>query len=151
MSGISPASGSTSTTPTISSVGQSLLTSGTNPNAVAAATVTNASTLTAYQTEYNTLVTEDTQELLYASGLSADDALANGNAILQQAATLLGSPGHPGTAAITYTPAYVDSSSDNSNLPSVADILAASDEEAQKTLSAYAGAPAGSSIIDYQA
>jgi hypothetical protein len=36
-------------------------------------------------------------------------------------------------------------------LPSVSSILAASDSEAQQTLNAYASAPVGSSIIDYQA
>lgn len=150
MSGISPTSGSTST-PTISSVGQSLLTSGSNPNAVTSATVSNTTTLSSYQTEYNTLNTQDTQELLYASFLDQSDSLANGNDILQQAATLLGSPGHPGTLQTTATPTFIDTSSDNSNLPSVADILAASDEAANKTLAAYANAPADSTIIDYQA
>jgi len=36
-------------------------------------------------------------------------------------------------------------------LPSVASILAASDSAAQQTLTNYASAPVGSSIIDYQA
>jgi hypothetical protein len=150
MSGISPTSGSSST-PTISSVGQSLLTSGTNPNAVTAATVANTSTQSAYRTEFNTLNTQDTQELLYASFLSPEDALNNGNDILQQAATLLGSPGHPGTLQTTAAPTLIDTSVPATNVPSVADILAASDEAAQKTLAAYANAPVGSTILDYQA
>ena len=150
MSGISPTSGSTSTTPTLSSVGESLLTTGSAPNAVTATTVSNTTTLSSYQTEYNTLNSQDTQELLYASFLSPEDSLSNGNAVLQQAATLLGSPGHPGTADTTYTPTPV-AETDTTDLPSVADILAQSDEDAQKTLTAYANAPVGSSIIDYQA
>jgi hypothetical protein len=157
MSGISPTSGTTST---LSSVGQSLLTSGTVPNAVAAATAstTGSNALSSYQTEFNTLKTQDTQELLYASFLSPEDSLANGNAVLQQAAVLLGSPGHPGTLATSESAAAATSTSTSSaaaadavdTLPSVSSILAASDTQAQQTLTNYANAPVGSSIIDFQ-
>jgi hypothetical protein len=156
MSGISPTSGSTSN---LSAVGQSLLTTGSAPNAVTAATTSTAtgSTLSSYQTEFNTLNTQDTQELLYASFLSPADSLANGNAVLEQAAALLGSPGQPGTLATSQSTASTSTSSTTASadpldsLPSVSSILAASDAEAQQTLTNYANAPVGSSIIDYQA
>jgi len=172
MSGISPTSSSTSGTSSslsnLSSVGQALETSGQAP-VLGATTVANTSsnTLTQYQAEFDTLQQDDTAELLYASFLSPSAGLANADAVLSQAATLLGTPGNPGTlgaaqstaasGASTSTSGSSSSSTSSStdtdplaNLPSVADILAASDEEAQQTLQAYADAPAGSSIIDYQ-
>ena len=163
MSGISSiTSGSSSSLPNggLSSVGASLLTSGSAPNpAPAAASTSPAGALSTYQAQYLGLQQYDTQELLYASFLTPSESLANADSVLEQAATLLGSPGHPGTlatsAAPTATPPVSSSTSSASsaltNLPSVASILAASDSEAQQTLNAYANAPVGSSILDYQA
>jgi hypothetical protein len=155
MSGISPTSGTTSSlTSTLSSVGKSLLTSGSAPNAVPAAATTSSSTgLSSYQSEYDTLQTEDTQELLYASFLTPAESLANGNAVLQQAAALLGAPGSLASSQSTSAAAASSTPAPDplANLPSVASILAASDAEAQQTLTNYANAPVGSSIIDYQA
>jgi len=98
--------------------------------------------------------------LLYASFLSPQQGLANADAVLGQAAQLLGTPGSSTpadqAAAATATPAASSSSTSSAssslnNLPSVASILAASDQQAQQTLTAYANAPVGSSILDYQA
>jgi hypothetical protein len=170
MSGISSiSSGSSSSLPNggLSSVGASLLNSGSAPNAVPAAGTPSSTGLSTYQTQFANLQQYDDQELLYASFLSPSDSLANGNEVLEQAAALLGSPGHPGTlatseaaatpAATTTAPASSSSSSTSStsgalsNIPSVASILAASDDEAQQTLTAYSNAPVGSSILDFQA
>jgi len=179
MSGISSiTSGSSSALPNggLSSVGASLLTSGSAPNpAPAAASTSPASTptspagastspagastspagaLSTYQAQYLNLQQYDTQELLYASFLTPSESLANADSVLEQAATLLGSPGHPGTLATSATstaPPPSSASSALTNLPSVASILAASDSEAQQTLNAYANAPVGSSVLDYQA
>jgi hypothetical protein len=118
-----------------------------------------SNSLSSYQTEFNTLNSQDTQELLYASFLSPAESLANGNAVLEQAAQLLGTPGaasslstgtNPSTSGTPSSSASTTSSSLN-NLPSVASILAASDAEAAQTLQNYASAPPDSSIIDYQA
>jgi hypothetical protein len=106
----------------------------------------------------------DTQELLYASFLSPAASLANTDSVLEQAAALLGTPGQPATSATSSASTTTQGSSTTEgststssassslpNLPSVASILAASDDEAQQTLNAYANAPVGSSILDYQA
>ena len=158
MSGISPTSGSTST---LSSVGQSLLNNGTAPNAVPASSTSATGTQSPYQQQFAALQVYDTQELLYASFLSPDQALANADSVFEQAATLLAAPGSQSaaqTAANQNPPSTTSGASSTStasssldNLPSVASILAQSDQEAQQTLTAFANAPVGSSIIDYQA
>jgi hypothetical protein len=170
MSGISPTSSSTSGTSSslsnLSSVGQALETTGQTPvlGSITAAN-TNSNTISSYQAEFDTLQQDDTAELLYASFLSPSAGLANADAVLGQAATLLGTPGNPGTLGLSQSTASTGTSTSSStgsstssstdtdplaSLPSVADILAASEEEAQQTLQAYSNAPAGSSIIDYQ-
>jgi hypothetical protein len=114
-------------------------------------------TLTSYQSEFLTLKQQDTAELLYASFLSPSDSLANSDAVLGQAAQLLGTPGSlPSASAAPSAPATsaataATTSTDPATAPSVASLFAASDAAAQQALSAYANAPAGSSIIDYQA
>jgi hypothetical protein len=150
----------------LSSVGASLLTTGAAPNPVPTAAAPSPDTLSTYQAQYLSLEQYDDQELLYASFLSPSAALANADSVFLQAAALLGSPGSPGTLATgatpttsssTTAPASSNSSSTAStsnalnNLPSIGSILAASDDEAQQTLNAYANAPVGSSILDYQA
>jgi hypothetical protein len=122
------------------------------------ATGSATSGLSTYQTEYNNLQAYDTSELLYASFLSPADGLANADAVLGQAAQLLGTPGSPpaSTSSTSNSSTSTSGSSTTSstapeNLPSVASILAASDASAQQTLTNYAAAPVGSSIIDYQA
>jgi hypothetical protein len=153
----------------LSSVGASLLTTGQAPDVTAPKTAAPSNTVSSYQTEYQNLLAYDTQELLYASFLTPAAGLANADSVLEQAAQLLGTPGSPGPALSTSpasstsssatssstTPASSTSASSSSaalnNLPSVASILAASDQEAQQTLQNYANAPVGSSIIDYQA
>jgi hypothetical protein len=162
MSGISSiTSGSSSSLPNggLSSVGASLLNSGAAPNPVPSATTPSTTGQSTYETQYQNLLAYDTQELLYASFLSPSESLANTDSVLEQAAQLLGSPGQPGTLATSTgtsttsgsTTSTSTASSALTNLPSVASILAASDDEAQQTLNAYANAPVGSSILDYQA
>jgi hypothetical protein len=147
MSGISP----TSSLPNggLSSVGASLESTGGAPVAAAPAAATSTAKQSPYQTELQTLNQQDTAELLYASFLSPEDGLANADSVLQQAATLLGSPGHPGTS-VTYSPAATSTAA-TPDLPSVSSILAASDQQANSTLANFANAPAGSSILDVQA
>lgn len=158
----------------LSSVGESLLTTGQAPNPVPAtstAAPTNSAGLTSYQSEFLNLQQYDDQELLYASQLSFSAGLENADSVFLQAAALLGSPGSPGTlqspistqtgsTQSSQTSATQPTSSNSStstasnalsNLPSVSSILAASDDEAEQTLNAYANAPVGSSILDYQA
>ncbi len=144
----SGSSGSSSSTSSLSAVGQSLLTTGRPPDATPSAAPATSTTASPYQTEFATLQQQDTAELLYASFLSPSDSLANVDSVLGQAAQLLGTPGSlPATTASS-----TDSSSSTSPaLPSITSILAASDAAAQQTLTSYANAPAGSSIIDYQA
>lgn len=127
--------------------------------------------LTSYQQELQTLNQQDTAELFYASGLSQSDAIANGNAVLSQAANLLAAPGTlnyttipnlptPGTIPSTTTsntnssgttPASTSQTIAAPALKSITDILAESDASAQAALTAYGNAPAGSSIVDYSA
>jgi|GEM_PF-2178190 hypothetical protein len=146
----------------LSSVGASLLANGDAPNAVAASTPTSTGAAPSqYETEFANLQQYDDKELLYASFLSPEDGLANFDSVMQQAAALLGTPGNPGPALSTAPPASSTTtppatststtSSATTNLPSVASILAASDDEASQTLTNYANAPVGSSIIDFQA
>ena len=113
------------------------------------------------QAEYNTLNQQDAAELLYASFLSPAASLANTDAVLEQAATLQNEQlAAQKQATLANAQADVTGSSSNSsgtpasdvtNLPSVTSILAASDAAAQSVLSNYANAPAGSSILDFQA
>jgi hypothetical protein len=169
--GSSPASsGTSSSLPNggLSSVGASLLSTGAAPDPSSDTAKAAAGSITSYQAEFDTLQQQDTAELLYASFLSPEAGLENADAVLGQAATLLGTPGNPGTlgatqsttppATTTTPPATTSTSGSTSsassaltNLPSVASILAASDNEANQTLTAYANAPVGSSILDYQA
>jgi hypothetical protein len=157
----------------LSSVGASLSSPGSAPNAVPASTPAPAGTTpSAYETQFTNLQQYDNQELLYASFLSPEAGLANLDSVLQQAAQLLGTPGNPGPALdgkplgstlstavppATTTPAPPSSTSTSTtssalpNLPSIASILAASDDEADQTLTNFANAPVGSSIIDFQA
>jgi hypothetical protein len=173
MSGInsigSSGSSTTSTLPNggLSSVGASLFATGSAPNAVPASTPTSTGTTpSTYETQFANLQQYDNQELLYASFLSPEAGLANFDSVLEQAAQLLWTPGNPGPAlsttppagstttppaGSTTTPPASTSSSALQNLPSVASILAASDDEASQTLTNYANAPVGSSILDYQA
>jgi hypothetical protein len=163
MSGISsitssPASSTTSnalSTSGLSAVGASLLTTGAAPNVTPASTPATG-TISSYESQYLSLQTYDTQELLYASFLSPSAGLANADSVLGQAAALLDTPSTATSqAAGSSTTASGSSTSSTSssltNLPSVASILAASDNAAQQTLTAYANAPVGSSILDYQA
>lgn len=125
---------------------------------------TSSSSIPPVQAEYLTLQQQDTAELLYASFLSPTAGLENADEVLQQAATLFPTPGTlPSTSDTSATTSSststspADSSSSSSptdpleSLPSVSTLLAQSDQTAQQTLSAYANAPTGSSIIDYQA
>lgn len=144
--------------PSTSPLGSSLSPLGAPP------ATASASTAQQVQSEYSTLNQQDTAELLYASFLSPTDSLANTDAVLEQAATLQDqqlAAQQQATLAnaqadVTGSSSSTSSSSstpstDDSNLPSVSSILAASDAAAQSVLSNYANAPAGSSIIDYQA
>jgi hypothetical protein len=144
----------------LSQVGQSLLTSGAAPDPVDATAKTAAPTskISTYQAEYLTLQQQDTAELLYASFLSPSAGLANADAVLGQAAQLLGTPGSLPAASTASSSSSTSSSASSSSssssvptIPSVSSVLAASDAAAQQSISAYANAPAGSSIIDYQA
>ena len=155
MSGLSSVGASSGSL--LSQVGQSLLANGAAPDATPASTApAKSTTLSSYQTEYLTLQQQDTSELLYASFLSPAAGLANADAVLGQAAQLLGTPGSPAPASATGTSSPVAASASPATvappaLPSVSSILAASDSAAQQTLAAYGNAPADSSIIDYQA
>ncbi len=166
----STTSGTSNSSPAslLSQVGQSLLSSGQAPNATPTSATPATSTLSSYQAEFLTLRQQDTAELLYASFLSPTAGLANADAVLGQAAQLLGTPGSlptaqnastggsssPSSTASSTSSAAATPSSSVSNavgLPSVSSILSASDATAQQTLAAYGNAPVGSSIIDYQA
>jgi hypothetical protein len=170
MSGISSLGSSSLPNGGLSAVGASLLSSGQAPNpAPSPATSSTSSTADTYQKQYAAFEQYNEQELLYASFLSPQDGLANADSVLEQAAQLLGTPGNPGTygqtqststgsspAASTGTGSSGSSSTSTAsnaltNVPSVASILAASDSAAQQTLNAYANAPVGSSILDFQA
>jgi hypothetical protein len=144
----------------LSAVGQSLFTTGQAPVATPATSTTGSTSSTAtssYQSEFLTLQQQDTAELLYASFLSPADSLANTDAVLGQAAQLLGTPGSQPASQSTSTQSASTQSTSSAttdplaSLPSISSILAASDSVAQQTLNSYANAPVGSSIVDYQA
>jgi hypothetical protein len=137
--------------------------------------------LSSYQKEYLTLQQQDTAELLYASGLSQNDSISNGTAVLSQAAKLLSTSGStqssdgqlnytsipdlpkpgtpvpktsnaaPSTTAATTPAATTSTAIAAPKLKSVTDILAESDASAQAALTAFSKAPAGSSLIDFSA
>ena len=149
VSSATPATITPTTTPanTVTSPGgllfSSEVTSGDQP-------VTTSSTISSYQANFLNLQQYDTSELLYASFLSPSDSLANFDSVLGQAATLL-NPSSTDAAASATTATDAATTAVPPTIPSVSDILAASDQAAQSTLSAYAAGPAGGSIIDYQA
>lgn len=161
MSGISSIGSSSLPNGGLSSVGASLLSTGAAPKPTPAPAAPSAGgTISPYEAQYLSLKAYDNQELMYASFLSPADALANADSVFAQAAKLLGTPGQPATSSSSSSSTANSSSSSSStstasstpaNVPSVQSILAASDAAAQQTLSAYANAPAGSSIVDFQA
>jgi hypothetical protein len=95
------------------------------------------------QAEYHTLNQQDTAELLYASFLSPAASLANTDAVLEQAARLQNEQ--------LAAQQQAELAKAGADLPSVSNIIADSNAAAQSALSNYAKAPAGSSILDYQA
>jgi len=179
-SSTSGTSSPSSSTSLLSQVGQSLLTTGQAPNATPSNATSPTSTTSSYQAEFLTLQQQDTAELLYASFLSPTAGLENADEVLGQAAQLLGTPGSLASAQATSTASTSGSTSSSASsgsssasstgsstssssaspsssvssllgFPSVSSILSGSDAAAQQTLTAYGNAPAGSSIIDYQA
>ena len=150
--GSSPGSGSPADN--LSAVGASLLANGAAPNATPPASGAPPTTTSSYQAEFLTLQQQDTAELLYASFLSPSESLANADAVLGQAAQLLGTPGSLPSPAPSGSSAGAAPSTSGATPPVVptdASVLAASDAAAQKALSAYSNAPSGASILDYQA
>jgi hypothetical protein len=132
------------------------------------ATTTSASTgstassaAKAIQAEYNLLNQQDTAELLYASFLTPEQGIINANAVLQQAANIQDQQLAAAQAArLAQSDAEVTGSTpasgatpagDVSNLPSASSLISQSDAAAQAALAAFAKAPAGSSILDFQA
>jgi hypothetical protein len=126
---------------------------------------TTPATAPDYQKQYAAFKQYNTQELLYASFLSPEQAIENGNEVLQQAAQLLSSksyetatPPNLSAGSGTDTPASTGSDATGGTTTasatpprqSVAAILAASDDAANVALTAYSKAPAGSSLIDFQ-
>jgi len=105
----------------LSSVGESLLTTGQAPNAApsttTAAAAPAAGTLSTYQAQYLSLQEYDNEELMYASFLSPEAGLANADSVFAQAAILLGSPGSPGTLATGASPTILGSSSTSATTP----------------------------------
>jgi hypothetical protein len=137
-----------------------LQSTGQAPDPSSDAALAAAGKISSYQAEFDTLQQQDTAELLYASFLSPSDALANADAVFGQAAQLLAAPGSQSAAQTaanssdsTAPPASTTSTTSSAlpDLPSVSSILAASDSEAQATLTAFKNAPVGSSILDFQA
>ena len=137
--------------PLSSSTGTSSSSSSSSTSSTSSSgTSTSSSTgLSGVQQEYNTLQLEDTEELMYASFLTPAQGLANMDDVLAQAATLL--PNADSAAAGSSSTSLTTLATDDSNLPTLSDLLSQSDSEAQQVLSNYADAPAGSSILDYQA
>ena len=138
------------------------LPAGLDPaSSTTAATASTSSRAKAIVAEYNLLNQQDTAELLYASFLTPEQGIINANNVLQQAAniqdqqlaqarnarTSLSDAEVSGTTpTTTAAPA-----SDVSNLPSVSSLISQSNAAAQAALAAFAKAPAGSSILDFQA
>lgn len=135
--------------------------SSTTSSTTASTASTASTSASAIQNEYNLLNTDDTEELLYASFLTPDQGLANADDVLAQAAELQDEQlSTQQQATLANADADVTGSSstssatlstDDSNLPSLSDLLSQSDSDAQAALTAFASAPAGSSIVDYQA
>ena len=109
--------------------------------------------ITKYQAEFQTLQQQDTAELLYASGLSQSDAIANGAAVLSQAVKLSTSDGKLNYTTIPNLPLPGTPSTTSTTHPlkSVTQILGESDAAAHTALVKYGKAPAGSSLLDFQA
>jgi hypothetical protein len=127
-------------------------------------TTTGSASITPLQAEYNLLQKEDTQELLTASFESPTDSLANADSVFQQVAAIQDSQlaaqqqqnlanaqaAIDGSSSSSTTSSTL-STADASNLPTLQDLFDSSDAAAQTALNNYSNAPAGSSIIDYQA
>lgn len=125
--------------------------SGSLPQAIEA--TPTSTTTNPYVAEYNYLQQYDAQELFAVSFGSAQAATANVDGVLAQWVGLQMQEQEQQQQAIQAASAAAGSSTtgDASNVPSLDSIISQSDSEANSVLTNYASAPAGSSIIDYQA
>jgi len=94
----------------------------------------------------------DTQELLNVSFGTQENAQSNILSVLSQWASIQAQEQAAQEQAIQSASSAAGSSSNSGpDIPSLSDLIAQSDQEANTALSNYANAPAGSSIVDYQA
>ena len=96
----------------------------------------------------------DTQELLNVTFGSQDNANANILSVLSQWAAIQVQEQAAQEQAIQDQLSALGTSSSSTSggdVPSLGNVIAQSDAQANDVLSKYASAPAGSSIVDYQA
>jgi len=118
------------------------------------ATPSSSSSKNPYQQAYSNLQSMDTQELLNVTFGSQDNANANILSVLSQWAAIQVQEQAAQEQAIQDQLSALGTSSSSTSggdVPSLGNVIAQSDAQANDVLSKYASAPAGSSIVDYQA
>ncbi|HTX02605.1 MAG TPA: hypothetical protein VMD07_02905 [Candidatus Acidoferrales bacterium] len=130
-------SSSTSSTSSSSSSSSTSSTSTTNP----------------YVQEYDTLQSEDLQELFNVSFGTQQNAALNIDSVLAQWVALDAQEQEAQAQTVQTMLSNAGSSTTDatSNIPTLEDVESQSDQEAQTVLNNYASAPSGSSIVDFQA
>lgn len=135
--GITPASSSTSSSSTSSSSSSTSSAPTTNP----------------YVQAYDTLQTDDLQELFNVSFGTQQNAQLNILSVLSQWVAI--DDGEQAAQAQTIQTLVNNAGSSTtdatSNIPTLEEIQSESDQQAQTVLNNYSSAPTGSSIVDFQA
>ncbi|MGA3038198.1 MAG: hypothetical protein ABSE64_12030 [Vulcanimicrobiaceae bacterium] len=132
--GIEPASSSSSTSSTTSS--SSTSTPTTNP----------------YVQEYDTLQSEDLQELFNVSFGTQQNSALNIDSVLAQWVEINAQEqeAQASTIATLVNNAGSSTTDATANIPTLEDIQSQSDQQAQTALNSYSSAPSGASIVDFQ-
>ena len=142
----------------------STLPAGLEPSTASTSTSTTSSSSTTtppespYQLQYNALQQYDNQELFAVTFASPQAAAANVTAVLAQWAGIqAGQQASWQQSQLTQANAAIsgalpaESTINVPTVPSMSDIVGQSEQQANAALTAYAQAPPGSSILDFQA
>lgn len=136
--GITPASSSSSSTSSSSS---------------STSSSTSTSTANPYVQAYDSMQSQDLQELFEVSFGTQQNAALNIDSVLAQWVAISADEQEAQAQTIQTTLNNADSSTTDAtaNIPTLEDLQSQSDQEAQTVLNNYSSAPSGSSIVDFQA
>jgi hypothetical protein len=134
--GIEPASSSSTSSSSSSSSSSASSTSTTNP----------------YVQEYDTLQSDDLQELFNVSFGTQQNSALNIDSVLAQWVAVDAQEQEAQAQLIQTTLNNAGSSTTDatSNIPTLEELQSQSDQDAQTVLNNYSSAPSGSSIVDFQ-